>query len=265
MKKEYILVAVLIAVFYLTKKVSKVSEEEEATEGKGSGTTKDESVQTANISKVDNVKYIDKIMREGWGIQSRPARIGILATIGKESNFVPKWERGYKNTSNARIREIFPTKTKGVTDAFLTQVKQDDKTWFNFIYNGIIGNIPNTDDGYNYRGSGLNQLTGRANYEKYAKKSGIDLINHPELNNNLDVATQTMLHFMYEGWNSAKGKAKLKARGFDFVNSINDTNWAIRFFCSINSGNGDINGSKTNKAYAKALPYKTILETIITQ
>jgi predicted chitinase len=264
MKKEYILVAVLIAVYYLSKKVG--NPEKESQESTGSATPPpNSSTENKDISKVDNVRYIDKIMREGWKIESRAARIGILATIGKESNFIPKWERGYSNTSNARIRDIFPTKTKGVSDAELSRLKKDDYTWFNFIYNGIIGNRPNTDDGFNFRGSGLNQLTGRANYEKYAKKSGIDIVSNPNLNNNLDVATQTMLHFMYEGWNSTKGKAKLKARGFDFVNSINDTNWAIRFFCAINSGNGDINGSKANKAYAKALPYKATLEKIITQ
>ena len=264
MKKEYILVAVLIAVYFLSKKLG--DPEKEAVESTGSATPPpNSSSENKDISKVDNVRYIDKIMREGWGIQSRPARIGILATIGKESNFVPKWERGYSNTSNARIREIFPTKTSGVTDAQLTNLKKDDYTWFNFIYNGIIGNRPNTDDGFNFRGSGLNQLTGRANYEKYAKKSGIDIVSNPNLNNNLDVATQTMLHFMYEGWNSSKGKAKLKARGFDFVNSINDIDWAIRFFCAINSGNGDINGSRAKKAYAKAKPYQLTLEKIITQ
>lgn len=36
-------------------------------------------------------------------------------------------------------------------------------------------------DGYLYRGRGMVQLTGRANYEKYGKLLGIDLVNHPEL------------------------------------------------------------------------------------
>lgn len=269
MKKEYILVGVLIAVYLLYKKVndSTQADEKDSEQPKQTSTgynkVSSKGMSSLNETALKNMAYINNIMKVQWGITSRPARIGILATIGKESNFIPKWEKGYSNTSNARIREIFPTKTKGVTDAFLTEVKKDDKTWFNFIYNGIIGNRPNTDDGYNFRGSGLNQLTGRANYEKYAKKTGIDIVNNPAENNNLVTATQTMLHFMYEGWDSAKGKAKLKAKGYNYVNSIDDINWAIRYFCSINSGNGDMNGSKTNKAFSKALPYKEILEKLI--
>lgn len=37
------------------------------------------------------------------------------------------------------------------------------------------------EDGWRYRGRGFFQLTGKANYEKYARESGIDVVNHPEL------------------------------------------------------------------------------------
>jgi putative chitinase len=36
-------------------------------------------------------------------------------------------------------------------------------------------------DGPRYKGRGLFQLTGRANYKSYGDKLGLDLINHPEL------------------------------------------------------------------------------------
>lgn len=43
-----------------------------------------------------------------------------------------------------------------------------------------LGNI-NPGDGPKYKGRGIFQCTGRANYEAYGRKLGIDLVNNPEL------------------------------------------------------------------------------------
>jgi hypothetical protein len=45
-------------------------------------------------------------------------------------------------------------------------------------------------DGYKYRGRGMIQLTGKANYEKYGKLLGIDLVNNPDLANDPAIAAQ---------------------------------------------------------------------------
>lgn len=45
-----------------------------------------------------------------------------------------------------------------------------------------LGNTPQADgDGQRYKGRGLIQLTGRANYAAFAKATGCDCVNHPEL------------------------------------------------------------------------------------
>ena len=49
------------------------------------------------------------------------------------------------------------------------------------VYGGRMGNGPeSTGDGYRYRGRGLIQITGRANYAASGAELGLDLINKPE-------------------------------------------------------------------------------------
>jgi putative chitinase len=50
-------------------------------------------------------------------------------------------------------------------------------------YNGRMGNRPFTDDGWNFRGRGGSQVTGRDNYTRLAKQSGIDVVGNPDLVN----------------------------------------------------------------------------------
>jgi putative chitinase len=65
-------------------------------------------------------------------------------------------------------------------------VQQADQAGIaNTIYGGEYGkkNLGNTEpgDGYAYRGRGLIQLTGRANYKKASDSIGVDLIANPDL------------------------------------------------------------------------------------
>jgi len=53
-------------------------------------------------------------------------------------------------------------------------------------------------DGASFRGRGFIQLTGRANYTRYAHRTGFDLIHHPELACRLDVAAQLLALFLLD-------------------------------------------------------------------
>ncbi len=50
-------------------------------------------------------------------------------------------------------------------------------------------------DGIRYKGRGLIQLTGRANYEKYGQLMGLDLINNPELLEEPEFAALSAAYF----------------------------------------------------------------------
>jgi putative chitinase len=58
------------------------------------------------------------------------------------------------------------------------------------VYNGRMGNRANTDDGWNYRGRGLSQTTGRDAYSELSDKLGIDFVGHPELVNDPSYALE---------------------------------------------------------------------------
>jgi putative chitinase len=53
----------------------------------------------------------------------------------------------------------------------------------NAVYDGRLGNRDGTDDGWNFRGRGGSQVTGRENYDKLGQRVGLDLINNSDLVN----------------------------------------------------------------------------------
>ena len=109
--------------------------------------------------------------------------LAALAIVGGESrgNFAAV-ETGYSGTSNDRIRSIF-SKTRNLTDSELNNIKSSDVTFFNYIYGGTLGNSATNNDGYDYRGRTFIQLTFKANYQRYANITGLDIVGNPSLLN----------------------------------------------------------------------------------
>ena len=63
------------------------------------------------------------------------------------------------------------------------------------VYANRMGNGPEeTMDGWNYRGRGLIQITGKSNYIKFAQWYG-DTINPKEISSNLDLAVMTAVWY----------------------------------------------------------------------
>lgn len=60
-------------------------------------------------------------------------------------------------------------------------------------------------DGFKYRGRGLVQITGRANYAKVSKEFGIDLLGNPDLALDLDLAARILVVGTMKGWFTGKG------------------------------------------------------------
>jgi putative chitinase len=172
--------------------------------------------QQKNISHL--IDEMNKI-----GITNPNTQIGILSVISKESGFKPKSEVSYANTSNSRIRSLFGSRVAKLSDSEIDELKSDPRKFFNLIYAKTVGN-QGGEDGWNYRGRGFNQLTGRKNYEKYGSMTGENLVSDPDLLNKPEVASKVALAFFTKG--------KSPSTFPDFTDKIE----AAKYFADINAG-----------------------------
>ncbi len=111
--------------------------------------------------------------------------------------------------------------------------KQNPVADFDRRYNGRLGDRPGTDDGYNYRGRGFVQLTGRDNYAEFGKLLGVDLVGHPDLALRPDIAAKIMAVGMKDGLFTGKSlNSYINGHQTDFTDArriINGTDKAATF------------------------------------
>jgi len=69
-------------------------------------------------------------------------------------------------------------------EAKAAQFARDPEKIANEVYNGRMGNRLGSDDGWNYRGRGGSQVTGRNGYAELSEKVGLSLLDQPDLVNN---------------------------------------------------------------------------------
>lgn len=133
------------------------------------------------------------------GITNPFDHAAILAVTSKESGFIPKSESSYAGTPASRIKQVFgSSRFAGMSDSQIEQLARNNEAFFEKVYGVNSGStLGNTQpgDGYKFRGRGYNQLTGRYAYEKYAKQTGHDLVNNPDLLNKPKIAADVMIAF----------------------------------------------------------------------
>ena len=110
-----------------------------------------------------------------------PARIaGFLAQCRVESSDFTRLEENLWYTTPERIRQIFPSRVKSMADA--ARLVRNPKALANCVYAGKIGNGNEASgDGFRFRGRGIKQLTGRANYADAAEGLGRPYLEQPDL------------------------------------------------------------------------------------
>ena len=111
-----------------------------------------------------------------------------LGQVLHESAMLTRLEEGL-NYSAGRLMEVWPLRFPTAEKAM--QCARNPRALANYVYGGRLGNT-SPDDGWLYRGGGLIQVTGRANYRKLGEAMGLDLEANPDmLRNNLDIALRS--------------------------------------------------------------------------
>jgi putative chitinase len=178
-----------------------------------------------------------------------PRRIAhFLAQVHEESGGYVKFNESLNYTPQGLIK-TFGTNQISLSQANLygrtAKHKANQEAIANIVYGGNWGkvNLGNTQvgDGWRFRGRGLIQLTGRANYQAYKDYSGHDVIDNADLASRSDIAIDIA------GW---FWSVRFK------LNPIADKN-------NINSITEKINGGLTNLTErVKQLNYYIAIDTL---
>jgi putative chitinase len=155
----------------------------------GGDERKDESM--ANISRADFRRAFPNCKQpDDWAdaLDKECGRVGVntprrvahfLAQLSHESAGFTRFEENLNYKTPERLDAMF-SRVKGTADA-AALIARGPKAIGNRVYAERNGNGNEASgDGFRYRGMGPIQLTGRDNYAKASKRSGIDLVSDPE-------------------------------------------------------------------------------------
>lgn len=206
----------------------------------------------SNVSgdKGKNIEALIEAMKK-HGITNPYTQIAILGVVGKECGFIPKNEIGYGTTSNERIRNVFGSRVKDLSDAELDTLKKDEVKFFDRVYgpgdptgnSQKYGNVQ-PGDGYKYRGRGFNGITFKSGYTKIQNlmdKIGkldkkVDIVSNPDALNELEVAAEAaVLYFL----SAAKSPMMYKKFGVNDINGFKDQETALKAMTNANAGWGN--------------------------
>jgi putative chitinase len=124
------------------------------------------------------IKPLEEAMNK-CGIRDKDSIAAFLAQIAVESGELNRLEENL-SYSPQRICAVWPKRFPALKDA-LPYARNPQKLG-NMVYANRLGNGDyDSGDGYRYRGRGLIQVTGRANYERIGKALGIPLVEVPDM------------------------------------------------------------------------------------
>lgn len=140
---------------------------------------KTQLVQILGCSQATEDKWIDAINAActKFGINTKLRLAGFIAQVGHESGRLSAVTENL-NYSAASLQKLWPSRFDAATAA--SCARQPEKI-ANVVYASRMGNGSTASgDGWKYRGRGLIQCTGKANYDKFSQACGVDALSNPD-------------------------------------------------------------------------------------
>jgi putative chitinase len=83
-----------------------------------------------------------------------------------------------------------------ITEASAIPYQRNQQKIANYVYSNRMGNGDEASgDGWKYKGRGFLQCTGKNNYSRLSKDTGVDFLTHPELLETLEYAALSAGHY----------------------------------------------------------------------
>jgi putative chitinase len=110
-----------------------------------------------------------------WNVKRVPE---FLAQISVESSKLSRLQESLFYTTPERLMNVWPSRfpTRDIALQFVRQ----PQALANYVYQGRMGNVQ-PGDGWRFRGRGLKQLTGRANYQDYQLEANVPVLTNPDM------------------------------------------------------------------------------------
>ena len=192
------------------------------------------------------------------GIVNETLINGVLAVVGKESNFKPQSEN--LNYSAKRIREVWPY----IKEAEAAKLANNPQALGNKVYSNKYGNTA-PGDGYKYRGRGFNQVTFKGQYFSLGNKIGVDLLNNPDLLNDPKIAAAALAEY-YAGAFKSGAKFIKDFYKIDINALLPGTNPRTLLMIATNANSGWKKARNiVEREYNKALVYFDQLQKLKTE
>ena len=146
-----------------------------------------------HASAVPNLRFITAAC-SSYDITSVRRLSAFLGQCFIESNNLQVLSENLNYSTAARIRTVWPSRFKTVEEA--QEFVRSPQKLANRVYAGRNGNGDEASgDGWNYRGSGYIQLTGRANFALAARSTGRPYVEQPDLVRQPEDAARTAAWF----------------------------------------------------------------------
>lgn len=180
------------------------------------------------------VSFINQYKAE-YGITTKAQLCAFLANTLVESGGFNRL-RENMNYSGSGLYKTFKNMFLTIDEAKRTAYL-GPKAIANKVYGGRLGNGIKNNDGFNYRGGGLIQTTGKKNYSLTGKAIGVDLVNFPDRITDLDIAVKSAMWYwqsnkcgQYADESNFKECTRLINRGlldFEKRQALNQLSWSV--------------------------------------